>query len=334
MPRTARIDIAGGIYHVITRGIERRTIFRDETDRKEFLSRLSEDLTATKSQCYGWVLMPNHLHLVIRRGINPLSTLMRRVLTGYAMYFNARHRRCGHLYQNRYKSILCQEETYLLELIRYVHLNPLRAKLVNTFEELNRYRWSGHSVLMGNHKTEWQETGEILNRFGTRRQEAIDRYANFIREGLHRGHSDKFSGGGLRRSAGGWSGVWELKRNNERWASDERILGDGDFVGRVLKEADVSEDHRMRMRREGWNFERIVERVCELLVVDPRDIKKRSRGTKLSDARSLVAYWGQSELGLRVSTIAEYFDIASPSASALIKRGEQLARENKLKLLN
>ncbi len=179
MPRTARIDIAGGIYHIITRGIERRTIFKDDNDRKEFLVRLSEELVATKSQCYGWVLMPNHFHLVVRRGKNPLSTLMSRVLTGYAMYFNARYRRCGHLYQNRYKSILCQEEAYLLELIRYVHLNPLRAKLVSSMEDLNRYRWSGHGVLMGTQKAEWQEAGEILSRFGTTQQEAIVKYDEF-----------------------------------------------------------------------------------------------------------------------------------------------------------
>ena len=102
MPRQGRLNIEGGIYHVIQRGIERRDIFRDDADREEFINRLGKGLKETGHHCYGWALIPNHFHLLIRTGVKPLCDLMRKVLTGYAIYFNRRHNRKGYLYQNRY----------------------------------------------------------------------------------------------------------------------------------------------------------------------------------------------------------------------------------------
>jgi putative transposase len=126
MPRRARVDAAGALQHIICRGIQRCRIYRDDSDRQDFLSRLGQILRETRTTCYAWALMPNHFHLLLRTGDVPISTVMKRLLTGYALRFNRRHRRCGHLFQNRYKSILCQEDAYLLELVRYIHLNPLR----------------------------------------------------------------------------------------------------------------------------------------------------------------------------------------------------------------
>jgi REP element-mobilizing transposase RayT len=130
MPRKARIDAPGALHHIIFRGIEQRLIFRDDRDRDQLIDRLSEILAETDTPCYAWALMPNHVHFLLKTGLTPIATIMRRLLTGYAGYFNRRHRRHGHLFQNRYKSILCQEESYFRELVRYIHLNPLRAKLV------------------------------------------------------------------------------------------------------------------------------------------------------------------------------------------------------------
>ena len=129
MPRKARIDAPGALQHIICRGIERRNIFIDDRDKKGFLERLGRVLLETQTPCYAWALLNNHFHLLLKTGNVPISTLMRRLLTGYAITFNLRHKRAGHLFQNRYKSILCQEDTYLLELVRYIHLNPLRAGL-------------------------------------------------------------------------------------------------------------------------------------------------------------------------------------------------------------
>ena len=125
MPRKARIDAPGAFHHIICRGIERRKIFYDNADRDNFLERLENILIETSTPCYGWALLPNHFHLLLRTGNESISTVMRRLLTGYAVSFNRRYRRCGHLFQNRFKSILCQENVYLKQLVCYIHLNPL-----------------------------------------------------------------------------------------------------------------------------------------------------------------------------------------------------------------
>ncbi|MEJ2157770.1 MAG: transposase [Desulfobacteraceae bacterium] len=120
----------GAWHHIIVRGIERRKIFDDNQERNDFLSRLGDILEQTQTACYAWALIPNHFHLLLRTGACPVATVMRRLLTGHAISYNQRHNRHGHLFQNRYKSILCREDTYFLELVRYIHLNPLRTRLV------------------------------------------------------------------------------------------------------------------------------------------------------------------------------------------------------------
>src|SRR4030042_803874 len=127
MPRKSRIDGPGALHHIIGRGIDRNKIFLNDEDRDDFLERLAANLKRTQISCYAWALLPNHFHLLLRTGTAPVASLMRRLLTGYAVTFNLRHRRHGHLFQTRYKSILCQADAYLLELVRYIHLNPLRA---------------------------------------------------------------------------------------------------------------------------------------------------------------------------------------------------------------
>jgi len=152
MPRQARLDASGVLQHVMARGIEHRKIFWDDKDRASFLERLALILEETQTQCYAWALIPNHFHVLLRTGATPLSTVMRRLMTGYAVTFNKRHRRSGHLFQNRYKSVVCEKDPYLLELIRYIHLNPLRAKIVADLKALDKYPWTGHSVLLGKRK--------------------------------------------------------------------------------------------------------------------------------------------------------------------------------------
>ena len=134
MPRKARIDAPGALHHVIVRGIERRKIFRSDYDRKNFLNRLEKLIPDTQTDCFAWALIPNHVHLLLRTGLIPVSVFMSRLLTGYAVWFNKKYRRHGQLFQNRYKSILCQEDLYLKELVRYIHLNPLRAGQVENIK--------------------------------------------------------------------------------------------------------------------------------------------------------------------------------------------------------
>ena len=130
MPRQARLDAPGTLHHVILRGIARGTIVADAEDRAAFLGRLGDVATVPGTTLYAWALLPNHAHLLLRSGPAGLPQVMRRLLTGYAQAYNRRHRRVGHLFQNRYKSIVVEEDPYFRELVRYIHLNPLRARLV------------------------------------------------------------------------------------------------------------------------------------------------------------------------------------------------------------
>ncbi len=149
MPRTARLDAPGVLHHVMIRGIERRKIFRSNKDSEDFIERLADLCPGTHTTCYAWAFMSNHAHFLFRTGKEPLSRLMRRLLTGYVIGFNHRNSRNGQLFQNRYKSIICQEERYLRELVRYIHLNPIRAGMVQGLDELRSYEYCGHSALMG-----------------------------------------------------------------------------------------------------------------------------------------------------------------------------------------
>ena len=166
MPRQSRLDAPGTLHHVIARGIERRKIFWKEDDYEEFVRRLDSVSSRTDVRVFAWSLLPNHFHLLLRTGDVGLSSVMRGLMTGYAAAFNRRHRRHGHLFQNRYKSIVCEEEVYVLELVRYIHLNVLRARVVSNLEELGRYRYAGHSALLGEAERPWQGTEWVLGRFG------------------------------------------------------------------------------------------------------------------------------------------------------------------------
>jgi putative transposase len=121
MPRKARIDAPGALHHIIARGIARKKVFDDNADTDFFLERLGMIVQESQTQCFAWAMIPNHFHLLLKTGTIPIATVMKRLLTGYAIHHNRRHKRCGHLFQNRYKSILCQEDSYLLELVRYIH---------------------------------------------------------------------------------------------------------------------------------------------------------------------------------------------------------------------
>jgi len=127
---------------------------------------------------------------------------MRKLLTWYAQYYNRRHRRTGHLFENRYKSILCDEETYLLALVRYIHLNPVRAKVVKTMNELDNYPWSGHRMILAKAENPWMDRAHVLGQFAGTKRKAIREYRRFVQEGLGDGRNPMLTGGGLIRSQG------------------------------------------------------------------------------------------------------------------------------------
>jgi len=215
MPRKARIDAPGALHHIMARGIERRDIFEDDFDRNNFLERIEKIILETDTRCYAWALIPNHFHLLLKTGRVPIATVMRRLLTGHAGFFNRRHRRHGHLFQNRYKSILCQEDVYLKELVRYIHLNhlnPLRAGLVDALENLDKYPFCGHSAIMGRKSRKWQNIGGVLDLFSDTVFLARKYYRSFVKKGVDQGHREDLIGGGLIRSSGGWSSVKAMRK--------------------------------------------------------------------------------------------------------------------------
>nr|WP_319408195.1 transposase [uncultured Desulfosarcina sp.] len=235
MPRQSRIDAPGALHHVIIRGIEGKAIFKDDADRTEFIERMASIFADSSTPCFAWALMTNHVHLLIRTADTPLTTLMRRLFTGYAIAFNRRHRRHGQLFKNLHKSFLCQEVTYLLELTRYIHLNPLRAGIVKDLGALDTCLFAGHSVIMGNPQAGWQNDDRILAMFAKTKKAARRKYLRFVEKGIAAGRRPEWVGSGLIHSVGGWKLAKTLSKGQDRVKGDERELGDSEFVQSVFK---------------------------------------------------------------------------------------------------
>jgi len=315
MPRSARLDMPDLLQHVIVRGIEKRNIFLKDEDREFFVGRLSALLQETEALCFAWALLSNHVHLLIMPTQGTLARFMRRLLTSYAAYFNREHNRTGHLFQNRYKSIVCEEEPYLLELVRYIHLNPLRAGLVNDLSGLDSYPWSGHAVLMGKRRLDVQEQKEIFSRFGNKVQKARSSYRQFIADGMKAGRRNELVGGGLKRS---------LSKNVEEkeWGSfDERILGSGEFV-------DSLQQHELLRDRiiSPISFSALLSRVAAFLDLPVEAIVRHGKAKPVSEARGLVAYLAIRELGFKGIEVGKELHLTSSGVSLALRRGELLIR--------
>jgi len=310
MPRSARLDAPGVLHHVMGRGIERRKIFLDDRDREDFILRLEELFKDGSMEIYAWSLLPNHFHLLCKTGKQPLPSSMRRLLTGYAVNFNLRHRRHGHLFQNRYKSIVCQEEAYLTELVRYIHLNLVRAGVVKDLGELNGCPWSGHGALMGMAGREWQNRKYVLSYFGGGRRGRRN-YFKFMEKGLSLGRKPELVGGGLIRSLGGWSSVLALRKRGEKQAFDQRILGEGEFVERILSEADEKANDLFRIGRKRDGLAALGERVCKDHGVSLKELRSGSRRHAVVGARQELSRLGIMEYGYSGAEIARYLGVTT-----------------------
>ena len=323
MPRQARLDTPSALHHIMVRGINKSDIFKDDQDKTLFLERLSQNVIEGKCSIYAWVLMDNHVHLLFKSGQQGISAVMRKLLTWYAQYFNRRHGRTGHLFENRYKSILCDEDKYLLALVRYIHLNPIRAEMVTTLKELDRYRWSGHSVLMGNAKHEWMDTGYILSQFGARKGAARKAYHRFVGEGMALGRVPELTGGGLIRSRGGWSQVVSARRRGQVEESDERILGSGDFVNAILKETEEKARRQLKVRRTDKTLTKIIEEECQKGRTSGDELRGGSRRRKVTTVRARIAKRGVEELGLSMAEIARHVGVTTSSIVKAVARLEE-----------
>lgn len=184
MPRGPRISYPGCFHHVYARGNNKQPIYLTDKDRVVFLERVGSNVSLWGIRCIAWALMPNHFHFLLRNESGEMPTFMKCLLTAYSMYFNSHHQRVGHLFQNRYQSPVISKDSYLREVIRYIHLNPVRSGLVGSLYGLEQYPWTGHRQLLHGGIAVWQDIAFIRELFsGPRPEEWRSRYREFVEIG-------------------------------------------------------------------------------------------------------------------------------------------------------
>ena len=322
MPRQARIDYPGALNHIIGRGIERRAIFKKEADKSLFLKIIQKQLSKSSVQIYAWCIMDNHFHILLETGKTSLSGFMRRILTGYAVNYNKINKRSGHLFQNRYKSILCEKDEYLLPLIRYIHLNPVKAKVIG-LGSLNRYKWTGNREIIQSPAKGIIAREEVLGYFGKTEHKAIESYKEYIHEGLEL--KEDYDGGGLIRSAGGLRVLLEKRRIGDRQLYDERMLGGGEFVEEVLNKVEEEEKIGKRIKGE----EELIKRLAKYYGVGEDEIKN-TRMKKVREARQMFIYLGYSQLGKTVTELGKHLGISQTAASKAMCVGRGIEAKKKI----
>ena len=307
----------------MVRGIEKAPIFRDDTDREDFVSRMRKLSRETGTRILAWSLMRNHVHLLFFSGRAGIAMFMRRLLTGYAVGFNLRNRRHGHLFQNRYKSIVCEEDTYLLELVRYIHLNPLRAGAVKNLRELDRYSWSGHQSIIQKSANDWQDREYVLGQFHEKEGKAIREYRKFMEAGKDQGRRPELVGGGLIRSLGGWSEVLALKGKRERMEHDTRILGSGDFVAEIIKEAERKNIRCLRASDREKGIGEVIRKICVEEGIGEQELRMGGRARRVSKARARISCHLLHEFGISKAEIARHLGVCTSAiARAVQNRGQ------------
>ncbi len=323
MPRQPRIELPGSLHHVMARGIDKQDIFYDKKDLIHFRDRLGDLIAKSSNSCFAWALMKNHLHLLLKSGNEPLSRVMRRLLTGHAVYFNKRHKRSGHLFQNRFKSILCQEDIYFLQLIRYIHLNPIRTGEIKTIKSLNKYPFTGHAYIAGELKNGWQDTQYPLQWFGSKKQKPQAAYIAFIRDGLSEGRREDLTGGGLLRTVGGWKKLQDLKKRGKSVAGDQRILGESDFVEEVWKNTSDEKEQIIIPDEKHYPLAQLVKDVCNFFEVEPIEVCSASKYQRIRKAKSTICYSAVRLLKHSGNDVADYLNINKSSVSRMISGFQQ-----------
>lgn len=263
MARKPRIHLPGGLYHVIFRGNGGQSVFLTEDDRYRFYLLLQEGICRFGYRVHAFCLMTNHIHIALQAGDTPLSRGMHNLSFRYTRWINWREKRTGHLFQGRYKAVLIDGDSYLLELIRYIHLNPVRACMVNDHEE---YPWSSHRAYLGKEFLPWLTTEWMLGRFGKSVAKARAGYRTFVLDGLGEEYRPEFHGG----------------------REDSRLLGDDSFMDKCLASLG---DIPLRLTTQ-----EIVDKVCHAYNIDEATLKMQSQQRVASEARAVIG-WLARELG-------------------------------------
>ena len=233
---------------------------------------------------------------------------------------NLRHRRHGHVFQNRYKSIVCEADSYFTELVRYIHLNPLRVGLVKDLKGLEKYPYCGHGAILGAVKNEWQDRDSVLAQFGSREGDAKGGYRRFVEEGVALGRRPELVGGGLVRSLGGWSEVKSQRRRGGPELSDERILGSGDFVERIMREAEARTQRQRAAKGRGRKVERLIADACKKHKVSLTELRSGSRRGKLSEVRAEVARKLVEDYGITLAEVARQVGVSTSAVSKSVRQ--------------
>jgi len=220
---------------------------------------------------------------------------MRKLLTGYVVKFNRRHKRYGHLFQNRYRSIICEDDPYLLELTRYIHLNPIRGGIVDDLIGLNKYPWTGHSAIMGSVRRDWQDTDTVLTYFGNRKKGAILRYEMFVKEGL--------------------SQVLSLRRKGTKVASDERILGSSEFIQDLLSEAEARERETLRLSARIFDLASLARGIAEGEGITQSELRSGGRKSHVSRARKIFCQVAVKKMGHSGAEVARFLGVTTSAVN-------------------
>ena len=289
MPRGPRIDFPGAIHHVYARGIEKRTIFLDDIDRNSFLHRVGANLSRWGMRCPAWSLMPNHFHLLLQSDTGSLPSFMQCLLTGYSKYFNERHTRVGHLFQNRYKSPIVDKTKYFLDAVKYIHLNPLRAEIVRSIAELEEYTWTGHGKLLHGGPPEWQDVSLLQAEFHD-----VDDGSRWIN--AYRDHIQQ-------SSPGGSEGENASVRNLSDMEEDPPVIPSGP--------CDI--------------FSRTLHRLAASHGVPVEDVVGGSRKYHAVQVRREVLRVCKSELAVSVVQLAHWLGMKENAAAYLLKSGREVA---------
>jgi hypothetical protein len=247
---------------------------------------------------------------------------MQAILTGYVVNFNRRHRRHGHLFQNRYKSIVCQQDRYLKELVRYIHLNLLRAGLVKDIIELSHTPWSGHSALVGKVKRKWQDIDYVLSFFGQNRYRRRN-YQRYVQKGAALGRRPELVGGGLVRSLGGWSEVLALRSRGEKHRSDQRILGDSEFVQDVISGLDDLVKENLRLSGRQVDIAALAQQVCRKYNISLGELCSGSRRRATVEARGSISWIAVRELGYSGADVARYLGVTNSCVTRFVASGKK-----------
>jgi putative transposase len=306
----------------MSRGIEGRDIFNDDDDRGTFLMVFGAELKRAGHRCYAWALMKNHYHLLLRTSDQPLGVMMRRLNSTFARYYGKKYNRRGYLFQDRYKSIATQEQRYVEEMVRYIHLNPVRAGVCSTIEDLDRYRWTGHSVILGTQAVEFQDTNPIIKRFGKTVDVARKNYRTFVVDGLKNNAGDT---------------LVETIRKSNKGSMDMRysggwVIGDPEFVSKAVQADSQNRIRIARYQRAGWDVEKLANFVAQKMMVSREQLKYKSKRTPYAAARKVICYLGYRTLEIPATELGRFLGISLPAVSFAVKTGEEIAEEMGIEL--